>query len=180
MPIFIMVLAGIALILAFILTFRMGRKLLLAIAALGGIAVVVIMALTMLGQADATRQASKAAQGAAEAATRASTGQSLITILLIVMGIAQLVTLTGAAYLYIRWKIADQYARGSKDQGDSGKWVSGPNAYWGKKNKSQQPPALPPGYYPPYQPPVVYQPEKEPESRDDFGWLYEDWDDDLW
>jgi hypothetical protein len=169
----------IALFIALILTFRMGRKLLLAIAALGGIAVVVIMALTMLGQADATRQASKAAQGAAEAATRASTGQSLTTILLIVMGIAQLVTLTGAAYLYIRWKIADQYARGSKGQDSEGKWVSGPNAYWGKKNDPNQP-ALPPGYYPPYQPPVVYQPEKEPESRDDFGWLYEDWDDDLW
>lgn len=69
-------LGAIALFIVLILTFRMGRKLLLAIAALGGIAVIVIMALTMLGQADATRQASKAAQGAAEAATRASTGQA--------------------------------------------------------------------------------------------------------
>lgn len=171
-------LGAIALFIALILTLRMGRKLLVAIAALGGIAVLVIVALAMLGQADATRQASKAAQGAAEAATRASTGQSLTTILLIVMGIVQLVTVVASAYFFIRWKIADQYAQASsRDQDSGGKWVSGPNAYWGKKNESQQPQALP---YPPYQPPVVYQPETEPEPRDDFGWLYDDWDDDLW
>jgi len=128
----IILLTGVAVALLGVLILRMGRKLAIFLLAAGGMAVAGVVALALLGQAAASREAAKAATKAATAATVAASGQAVSSVMLAVLASAVLfvLALAGVAvgYFWLRAQRAErQVAQVVRARG---KWVSGPNARW--------------------------------------------------
>lgn len=99
------ILSGIGAVVLLWLLLRFGRQIARAVIVVGILAVGVIVALALLAQASASRQA-------AQAATIAATGQAA-TSLVLAMGIGALAVvavggLGGAGVFWVRWKLAEQ------------------------------------------------------------------------
>jgi hypothetical protein len=108
----LVVLIGLAVVALAILLLRMGRKIAIFLLVVGGLVVSVAVTLTMLAQADASRQAAIAAQRSAEAATVSAAGQTLGNIIVAVLALVILGIVgaggVGGVYLYIRWQLAER------------------------------------------------------------------------
>ena len=101
-------------ILTLILTRKLGTFLLLA----GGVAAVVIVALAMLGQAEATQETAVAsqetalaAQEAAQAATTATVGQTVVSFALValvcLLAVVAIVAIVAVLYFWLRSRRAE-------------------------------------------------------------------------
>ena len=122
-------------ILTLILTRKLGTFLLLA----GGVTAVVIVALAMLGQAEATQETAVAsqetalaAQEAAQAATTATVGQTVVSFALValvcLLAVVAIVAIVAVLYFWLRSRRAEAMGQ------FGGNWKSGPNALWGGRN----------------------------------------------
>jgi flagellar basal body-associated protein FliL len=100
--------AGVALLA--ILMLRLGKRLAIGLLILGGLAVVGTVALSMLGQASATRETAIAAQQAAQAAQTATAGQAMtgtatsITLFLVILLLIVVLAIAGVAFAWVWWQ----------------------------------------------------------------------------
>ncbi len=136
----IVILIGAAVAIIAVLTLILTRKLGTFLLLLAGVGAVVVFALAMLGQAEATgetavaaQQASVAAQEAAQAATTATVGQTVSTLALAALAgmfaIAAVAAAVAVVYFWLRAKRAESRT--------SGNWKPGPNALWGRNAQPQ-------------------------------------------
>jgi hypothetical protein len=106
----VIVLSGAGVALLAVLMLRLGKRLAIGLLILGGLAVVTTVALSMLTQASATREAAIAAQQAAQAAQTAAAGQAMtsaatsITLFLVILLLILLLAVAGVAFAWTWWQ----------------------------------------------------------------------------
>ncbi|MBN1261576.1 MAG: hypothetical protein JXB35_12940 [Anaerolineae bacterium] len=106
----LVVLIGVAVAAFGILFLRLGKRLAVGLLILGGLAVVGVVALSMLAQASATRETAIAAQRAAEAAQTAAAGQAMtsaatsITLFLVILLLILVLVIAGVAFGWTWWQ----------------------------------------------------------------------------
>jgi hypothetical protein len=106
----VIILGGIGVALLAILMLRLGKRLAVGLLILGGLAVVGTVALSMLTQAQATRETAIAAQRAAEAAQTAAAGQAMtsaatsITLFLVILLLILVLVIAGVAFGWTWWQ----------------------------------------------------------------------------
>jgi preprotein translocase subunit SecG len=113
------------------------------------LALIVILALVAsMASSAATANQAQAAIEAARAAQIASAGQTAATLQITVMAVLLVIVVIGAVvlvgWMFLRMRRMEQ-AMTQMDSGSqqpAGKWLSGPNANWGRVGPGQQQPAL--------------------------------------
>lgn len=96
-----------------------------------GLAVLLLLGWALLAQAQATRETATAARVAAAGQTAASAGMVLLVGLLIG------VVLVSGAVILILWRRLQRESERSRRRNDAdGRWLAGPNAYWGRADDS--------------------------------------------
>jgi hypothetical protein len=106
----LVVLIGVAAAAFGVLFLRLGKRLAVGLLILGGLAVVGVVALSMLTQASATRETAIAAQRAAEAAQTAAAGQAMtsaatsITLFLVILLLVLVLAIAGVAFAWTWWQ----------------------------------------------------------------------------
>jgi hypothetical protein len=111
----IVILSGAGVALLAILMLRLGKRLAIGLLILGGLVVAGTVALSMLGQATATREAAEAAKIAATG--QAMTGAAMsLTLFVVVLLLLLLVVIVGAAlavgYFWLRWRLSESQRQG--------------------------------------------------------------------
>ena len=147
---------------------KLGRQIAIFLLVGGAIAAVIVVALAILDQAEATRQVAQAATVASAGQATASVGVTILGTLLAVVVIGG-----GLGIAYLVWRLRRTEKRLERQQGQ---WQPGPNALWGQQGQQQgqiapygyhiptghvpaPPSAYPPYPYPPhvgYAPPSPY------------------------
>ena len=152
------ILGIIAAIVVGVVLIKLGRQLAVLLLVGGIVAAVIVVALAILDQAEATRQVAQAATVASAGQATASVGVTILGTLLAVVVIGGGI---GVAYLVWRLRRAEYEA-----QRQAGQWTPGPNARWGQQGQGPteitpygyrfptgRPSPPPTVYYPPYYPP---------------------------
>ena len=109
------VLAGIAVVALAWFLLRFGKIIARWALVFGGLAAVIIVGLALLSQTEANKEVARTATMAVEAATVTGAGLSIGAVISVIastfcvggLGVALLLALGGAGYLWVRWRLAE-------------------------------------------------------------------------